>query len=62
MILQIIYDAELISEDALLKWIELRKSQGTTGKVGKLFFEPQVQEFVDWLLEESEDEDEDEDD
>ena len=59
LVLQILYDSELVSEDALLRWIGLRDDDEDERK--KLFNEPKVQEFVEWLQEEDDDDDEDED-
>jgi len=68
-ILQILYDAELVTEEALLQWAEQRKAeveeeQEEQGKVTSarllLFQDPIVQEFVEWLEEEEEDDEEEE--
>eukprot|EP01038_Epipyxis_sp_PR26KG_P007435 gene7435-10131_t len=71
-ILQVFYDTELISEEAILEWISLREQNNdwademddeyyNEAKKMQLFNEPQVQQFVDWIKsEEGDDEDEEE--
>lgn len=69
-ILQILYDAELVTEDALLQWAaqrqaEVDEEEEEQGKVTsarlQLFQDPTVQEFVAWLEEDESEEDDDED-
>ena len=60
MILQVLHESELLAEEALDEWISRRKDEGKQSSIGKLFNEPQVQEFVHWLHDEDEDDDEDE--
>jgi hypothetical protein len=62
LLLQVMYDAELLSEEALQLWVEERKEDDINSKVGKLFAEPQVQAFVEWLQEEDDDDEEEDDD
>ena len=60
-ILQVFYDSELLNETTLLNWIAKRRSL-TSGKKYDLFHQTEVQQFVDWIEEDSEDEDDDDDD
>ena len=61
LILQLLYDEELVTEDALMKWIQAREDEDAGTPRGALFRQPQVQAFVEWLQEEEEEDDEDED-
>jgi translation initiation factor eIF-2B subunit epsilon len=61
-LLQILHDKEVLSEEAILEWASDRKTaDDKTSAVAKLFQLESVQEFLEWLEEESEDEDSDED-
>lgn len=62
MVLQVLHEAELLADDAFDKWIEDRTQDESQSNVKKLFNEPQVQAFVEWLNEDEEDEDDDEED
>ena len=64
LILQLLYDEELVSEEALVQWIEERNAEGAepTSARGKLFKHPQVQTFVAWIQEDEDDDDEDDED
>jgi len=68
LILQLLYDAEVLAEDTLLEWADLRRSgdqdedeEGASAErhaeVLALFQHPQTQEFVTWLEEEDDDDD-----
>jgi len=67
IILQILYDAEILTEEALLQWITSREIEVKNNSISiekiKLFQQPSVQEFVEWLQgdEEEEEEEDDED-
>jgi translation initiation factor eIF-2B subunit epsilon len=62
-LLQMVYDADLVSEDTLLKWISIRSNSDDEEDLKiKLFNQPEVQEFVDWISQEEDDDDDDEDD
>ena len=69
-ILQIVYDSELVSDEAMLKWISLREhmcryvdddSSNNKQEIIKLFKEESVQQFVQWIKQIDEDDDEEED-
>lgn len=65
LILQLLYDEELITEESLVLWIHVREEEGKspTSSKGMLFQQPQVQSFVEWIKEDDDDDsDEDEDD
>lgn len=57
LILQLMYDNDLASEESLKQWISLRRNDEPDSQTGRLFLEPQVQMFVEWLEEDDEDED-----
>lgn len=70
-ILQILYDSELVSDEALLKWISLREhlcrfidDSSNNKEIVKLFQEETVQQFVQWVkqIDEDDDDEEEEDD
>ena len=62
-LLQTLHDKEVLSEEAVLAWAETRKSQeDKDSPVAKLFQLQAVQDFLEWLEEESEEEDSDDDD
>jgi hypothetical protein len=50
-----------LSEEAILVWKEERKDETKDTHLGKLFQLPSVQEFLEWLEEESEEEGSDDD-
>jgi len=60
MFLQVLHDSDLLSEEMLVLWIDARRTEEPQSKAGKLFSEPLVQAFVEWL-EDDEDDDEDDD-
>ena len=57
-LLQTLFDEEIVTEDAILKWAEERGEESDESPRVKLFQSKPVQEFLDWVAEESEDEDE----
>ena len=60
--LQLFYDCDLLKEESLVRWVELRQAMGNTGdKKYALFHEPVVQDFVEWISAEEEDDEEEED-
>jgi len=62
--LQILYDEDLISEEAVLRWIALRDgTEDDKIPVDKqrLFNEPVVLKFVEWIQKDEEDDDENDD-
>lgn len=59
LVLQILYDSELLSEDALEQWARARRAEMGSPRAA-LFLEPQVQAFVGWLEAEDDEEDEEE--
>lgn len=63
LLLQMLHDEEIVSEEAVLAWAADRKEQDGEKDTprGRLFRLPPVQEFLDWLDEESDEEDDDED-
>jgi len=61
-LLQTLHDEEVLSEEAILSWAADRKEGASVdSKVGKIFALQSVQDFLEWLEEESEEEDSDED-
>lgn len=61
-IMQLFYDAELLSEEVLLQWIDLRRNHcNSSSRQNALFNETTVQDFVDWIEAEEEDDSEEED-
>jgi translation initiation factor eIF-2B subunit epsilon len=62
-LLQMVYDAELVNEETLKKWIEIRSdSDDEDDPKIKLFEQPEVQEFVDWIQDDDDDDDDDDED
>jgi translation initiation factor eIF-2B subunit epsilon len=60
--LQLLYDMELVTEDAVLDWAEMRRSgEGGLSEIA-LFNNPKMQEFIEWLEEEDEEDDGDSED
>jgi translation initiation factor eIF-2B subunit epsilon len=54
--LQTLHDVEVLSEEAILAWAEERKSEPAKDTlVGRLFLLPSVQDFLEWLQDESDD-------
>lgn len=71
LILQILYDADVVSEESLQQWIAERRRgelseedsmSAYRADIIGLFKQPQVQAFVDWLEEDDEEDDEEEED
>jgi len=58
LILQLMYDNDLASEESLKQWISLRRNDEPDSQTGRLFLEPQVQMFVEWLEEDEDDDSE----
>ncbi len=56
-LLQTLFDEEIVTEDAILKWAEERGEESDESPRVKLFQSKAVQAFLDWVAEESEDED-----
>jgi translation initiation factor eIF-2B subunit epsilon len=53
-ILQTLHNEEIVSEDAILAWANMRKEEGDTESPrGKLFLQRPTQEFLEWLEEDS---------
>jgi hypothetical protein len=52
------YDNDLASEESLKQWISLRRNDEPDSQTGRLFLEPQVQMFVEWLEEDEDDDSE----
>eukprot|EP00934_Nitzschia_sp_Nitz4_P001265 Nitzschia sp. Nitz4//scaffold241_size29735//26973//29459//NITZ4_008032-RA/size29735-processed-gene-0.4-mRNA-1//1//CDS//3329543793//1265//frame0 len=61
-LLQTLHDEEVLSEETLLAWAEERKSEDEGSPIGKLFNLQSVQDFIEWLEEDSEDEDDEDSD
>lgn len=63
LILQVLFESELLSEACLMAWISQRESDDKCLPRKELFLQPHVQAFVEWLQEdEDNDDDDDEDD
>lgn len=63
LILSTLYDvAEVVSEEAILRWIEKREKTDPTSAKGILFNLPVVKAFVEWIQQENDDDEEDDDD
>lgn len=61
-IMQLFYDADLLSEEVLLQWIDLRRNHcNSSSRQNALFNETSVQDFVDWIEAEEEDSEEEDD-
>lgn len=63
-LLQTLHDEEIVSEDAILAWAMDRRNQAEDDResaLSKLFLLKPVQDFLEWLEEESEEESDDED-
>lgn len=60
-LLQTLHDEEVVSEEAVLSWAAERESETASDKTlrGKLFRLQPVQDFIEWLQEDSEDDEED---
>ena len=52
-LLQTLHDEEIVSEEAILDWAKERNAEGDTAR-GRLFRLKPVQDFLEWLQEESE--------
>jgi len=60
-ILQLLYHSELVTEETILRWSVMRDElESPTDAKRKLFDEPKLQEFLDWLQASSDDDDDDE--
>ena len=55
-------NSELLNEEVLLDWVQKRRQDPTDLPRSKLFAEPNVQAFVEWLEQEEEDDDDDDED
>jgi translation initiation factor eIF-2B subunit epsilon len=53
-ILQTLHDEEIVSEEAILSWASMRRSEDLYGPQQKLFHQKATQEFLEWLEDESE--------
>lgn len=61
-ILQLLYESELITDDSFLRWSSMREElESPEDPKRKLFDDPKVREFLDWLEESSDDDDDDDD-
>ena len=50
MMLQVLHESELVTDEVFEQWIDERQEEEDTDSgIGKLFNEPFVQEFVEWL-------------
>ena len=59
-VLQIIYDVELVSDDGILRWIQIRESKSSSSEdVHRLFDDESVQQFVQWVKQDEDDDEED---
>lgn len=47
--LQILYDEDIISDDAILSWAERRREEDSQTSRGKLFHQKHTQDFIAWL-------------
>ena len=56
LILQILHQEEVVSEEAILAWAESRREEDPTSAIGKLFLQQPTQDLLEWLQEESESE------
>ena len=61
MMLQVLHESELLTEEILGCWISDKRLEENQSR-RKLFNEPSVQEFVDWLQNDGNSEDDDDDD
>ena len=57
--LQAMYEAELVSDESILAWADTR---AVLGRDNNLVYEPQIQQFLEWLREDDDDDDDDDDD
>ncbi len=60
--LQTLHGEDIISDEAVLSWANLRREESKDTVVGKLFNQKHTQEFLEWIEEESSDDDSDDDD
>jgi translation initiation factor eIF-2B subunit epsilon len=60
--LQTLHGEEIISDEAVLSWANMRREESKDTLVGKLFNQKHTQEFLEWIEEESSDDDSDGDD
>jgi len=54
LILQILHQEEVVSEEAIIAWAESRREEDPASAIGKLFLQQPTQDFLEWLQEESE--------
>lgn len=59
-LLTVLEDEEVVSDEAIFAWADERQNDGDTPR-GRLFRSKAVQEFLEWLREESDEEDDSED-
>ena len=64
LLLQLLHGEEIVSEEAVLAWSADRKETDGDKDTprGRLFRLPPLQEFLEWLDEDSDDDDDDEED
>jgi translation initiation factor eIF-2B subunit epsilon len=58
-LVQTLFDEEVVTEEAILKWAAERSGESDESPRVKLFQSTPVQEFLEWLAEESDEDDED---
>jgi translation initiation factor eIF-2B subunit epsilon len=61
LMLQALYNDDLISDEAVLSWAEVRRNDDEDSAIGMLFNQKSTQEFVDWVGEDSSSSSSDED-
>jgi hypothetical protein len=61
-LLQTLFDEEIVTEEAILQWAADRGEESDESPRVKLFKSKPIQDFLDWVAEESEDDDSDGDD
>lgn len=60
-LLQTLFDEEIVSEEAILAWAVERRAESDDSARVKLFQSKAIQDFLEWVAEESEDDSDDED-
>mmetsp|Transcript_21620 Transcript_21620/g.30290 ORF Transcript_21620/g.30290 Transcript_21620/m.30290 type:complete len:842 (+) Transcript_21620:40-2565(+) len=58
-VLQTLHDEEILSDETILSWAEIRKKEDIDSPENKLFYQKHTQEFLVWLTEASESSDND---
>ena len=58
-ILQTLHGEDILSDEAILSWANVRREESQESKVGKLFNQKHTQEFLEWIEEESSSESDD---